>query len=71
MELKRFRVEGLNCGHCVRSLTELIEEVAGSSAARVELEAKTAEFEFDGSDADLQQLIERAKEEGFALTPNS
>lgn len=38
-------VEGMTCGHCVRTVTEALERIPGVRSARVDLSAKTATVE--------------------------
>jgi copper ion binding protein len=41
-----FTVDGMTCGHCVRAVKELIEEVEGVSNVSVSLEDKQAVVSF-------------------------
>ncbi len=41
-----FTVDGMTCGHCVRAVKELIEEVEGVSNVSVSLEDKEAVVSF-------------------------
>lgn len=53
-------IEGMSCGHCVKHVKEALEELAGVSEVRVDLESKTAAFEGDVSDEVVKEVIEEA-----------
>ncbi len=69
MERLKFAVTGMSCGHCVRALTEVITETPGASEPEVDLAGSRAEFDFSGDAGGLQDLLARAAEEGYTLTP--
>jgi copper chaperone len=41
----RLTVEGMSCGHCVRSVTEAVKRVDPKAEVRVDLQAKRVEAE--------------------------
>ncbi len=43
--MKKLKINGMNCQHCVKTVTEAIEKVEGVSSVKVSLERKEAEFE--------------------------
>ncbi len=55
-------VEGMNCGHCVKAVTEALEGVAGVDKVDVSLEKGEAQVE--GS-ADVAALVAAIEERGF------
>jgi copper chaperone CopZ len=57
-----FDVKGMTCDHCVHSVTEAAQGVAGVKAAKVDLAAGKAEVEGDFDEA---KVIEAIKEEGY------
>ncbi len=57
-----FSVKGMTCDHCVHSVTEAAQGVAGVRAVKVELAAGTARVEGDFDEA---KIIEAIKEEGY------
>ena len=64
---KKIGIEGMSCGHCVKALTNALEEIDGISAVQVSLEDKCATFETDGSVTD-DQIREVIEEEGYEVT---
>lgn len=38
-------IEGMSCAHCVRHVTDALEELSGVTSADVSLEEKTADVE--------------------------
>lgn len=57
-----FNVKGMTCDHCVHSVTEAAQGVAGVRNVKVELAAGTARVE---GDFDESKIIEAIKEEGY------
>lgn len=55
-------VEGMNCGHCVKSVTEALQGVSGVDSVDVSLEKGEALVE--GS-ADVATLVAAVEEIGF------
>lgn len=41
---QKLKIEGMSCGHCVKTVTRIIEE-SGASNVNVTLEGGTAEFD--------------------------
>ena len=67
MENERYKLSGLNCGHCVNSVKTALEKLNGVSSVQVNLENQMAEVTFDGaqvSEADFKKAVE---EEGFGF----
>jgi copper ion binding protein len=62
-----FRVEGMSCLHCVRAVKNAVEDLEGAVSAIVELNAKTAEVEYDENILDKKKIIEAIKEEGYEV----
>jgi copper chaperone len=63
MEQIEFKVEGMDCGGCVKSVTRMLNGVPGVSKVDVSLEQARAAVEFDGALttlADLKRAVERA-----------
>lgn len=58
METTTLEIEGMNCGHCVNAVKNLIEEVDGVTTAKVDLANKNAEVEFDKDTTSIQAIIE-------------
>lgn len=58
-----FSVSGMTCDHCVRAVTEAIEDVAGVKEASVSLDAGKATVQHES--ADLDAILEAIREEGY------
>ncbi len=63
MEKIEFKVEGMDCGGCVKGVTRMLSGVAGVASVNVSLEAANAAVEFDPAKttvAELKRAVERA-----------
>lgn len=49
---KTIYIDGMSCGHCTARVKAALEQLNGVSSVEVELEAKRAVVETDGSVAD-------------------
>lgn len=59
----KLKVDGMNCGHCVKSVTEALAGVAGVKKV-VEVSLEKGEAVVEGS-ADAKALIAAVEERGF------
>lgn len=57
-----YTVDGMSCGHCVNSVTEEVNEVAGVTDVAVDLEAKKVTVTSEGTvdDAAVRAAIDEA-----------
>ncbi len=60
-----YDVQGMTCGHCVRSVTEEITEVDGVSSVEVDLEKGTAVVT---GEADPEAVKAAVVEAGYTVT---
>jgi len=58
-------IEGMSCGHCVRTVTEALERLDGVSSARVSLEEKRADVSYHGDRISDEKLLYAVKEAGY------
>ena len=65
MEKIEFKVEGMDCGGCVKSVTRMLTGVAGVSSVDVSLEAARAAVEFDPAKTSLPELKRAVERAGF------
>lgn len=65
MEKIEFKVEGMDCGGCVKSVTRMLTGVAGVSAVDVSLEQAKAAVEFDPGKTNLAELKRAVERAGF------
>jgi copper chaperone len=61
----RLNVEGMSCGHCVRSVTEAFNRVDPKAEVRVDLDAKRVEAE---TAADPKAVMRALAEAGYAAS---
>ena len=55
-------IPNISCGHCVRAVTEAIQEVDPAAVVNVDVAAKTAKVD---SSADVAQLRDKLAAEGY------
>ena len=60
--MKKLKIEGMSCEHCVRAVSEALEGVAG--VATVDVNLDRGEAIVSGA-ADPSALIEAVEEEGY------
>lgn len=63
MENVEFKVEGMDCEGCVKSVTRMLNGIAGVSQVAVSLKDANAKVSFDPARAqlaDLKRAVERA-----------
>ena len=65
METTTFKVSGMTCGGCVRSVTQVLKAVPGVSAAEVSLERGEATVSFDPAQASVAQLRGAIEDAGY------
>jgi copper chaperone len=58
IEKTTLEIEGMNCGHCVNAVKNLIEELDGIELVEVELSKKEARISFHESKTSSQAIIE-------------
>jgi copper chaperone len=56
-------VTGMTCEHCVRAVTQAIEDSEGVESAEVNLEQGKARFEGDGFE--IEKILAAIEEEGY------
>jgi copper chaperone len=65
MEKIEFKVEGMDCGGCVKSVTRMLTGVAGVASVDVSLEGAKAAVEFDPAKTSLPELKRAVERAGF------
>jgi copper chaperone len=56
----RFTVEGMNCNHCLQSVTKAVKSVDPQADVRVDLKARTLEVDTNASATAVQKAVEHA-----------
>ena len=59
-----FNVEGMSCGHCVRTITQAVQAKDPAASVRVDLAAKEVGVE---SALSADQVIDLISEEGYGI----
>ncbi len=67
MKTITLNIEGMHCGGCVKSVTQVLTELDGVQSADVQLEGK-ANITFDENRVNVAQLIEVIEDAGFDVT---
>lgn len=62
----RLKITGMNCQHCVRSVTQALEAVAGVEAVRVDLSTGIAEVQ---GQSETEALIAAVTAAGYGAEP--
>ncbi|MCX7160720.1 MAG: heavy-metal-associated domain-containing protein [Proteobacteria bacterium] len=65
MEKIEFKVEGMDCGGCVKSVTRMLTGTAGVVSVDVSLEGAKAAVEFDPTKTSLPELKRAVERAGF------
>lgn len=58
-------VPGIHCDHCKHSIEGALEPLAGVSAARVDIDARTVTVEVDEARVDRAQLVAAIEDQGY------
>lgn len=58
-------VTGMTCGHCVASVKEALEELAGVRSARVDLEKNTAVVDYDDGKTSPREMTTAVADAGY------
>ncbi|MBD9460202.1 heavy-metal-associated domain-containing protein [Pseudomonas sp. PDM05] len=59
-----FSVEGMTCGHCVKSVTQAVHNQDPSAEVKVDLAAKQVSVQ---SQLSAQQIADAIREEGYSV----
>ncbi|MBA4180548.1 MAG: hypothetical protein C0506_08180 [Anaerolinea sp.] len=60
------KISGMTCDHCVRSVTNAVQDVPGVSEAKVSLDTNSAVVK--GEAVDIQKILDAIEEEGYEAT---
>ncbi len=70
MATTTLKVSGMTCGHCVKSVTDALEDVDGVTRADVDLQGGRATVEYDESRTTPRALADAVSEEGYQAEEN-
>ena len=64
--MKRIKVKGMSCQHCVQAVTKALQEVPGVKNVQVSLEDGEARFE-EAADVDMQAVEYEVEKAGYSV----
>lgn len=67
MNHEEIQVEGMTCGHCVETVTQAVNSLAGVSQVSVSLEDKRVSVDFDETQTNVKDISSKIKEVGFEV----
>ncbi len=66
MTTTQIKVSGMTCGHCVNSVTEELQEIAGVTEVKVELESGEVTIE-SAAELNAYEISAAIKEAGYEV----
>ena len=67
MQTSTLGIEGMTCGGCVKSVTNVLTALDGVAKAEVSLEKKCAVVDYDPAKVGLDQLKRSVEDAGFEV----
>lgn len=67
MQNVTLNVEGMSCGHCVKSVEGSVGVLAGVDLVKVNLDEGLVEVAFDEAQVSLEQIKETIDDQGFDI----
>nr|WP_263327186.1 copper chaperone CopZ [Neobacillus sp. Marseille-Q6967] len=65
MEKITLKVNGMSCGHCVKSIEGSVGELQGVKSVKVHLEAGNVDVEFSPTEVSLSKIKETIDDRGY------
>lgn len=65
LETSLINVEGMSCGHCVKSIEEAVGNLNGVGKVNVSLKEKKVSVEYDGDKVSLETIKNVINDQGF------
>lgn len=62
---KEIKVQGMSCGHCVKSVTEIISEIKGVTSVEVSLANASASLEFNEDEVSVEEILDTVNDTHF------
>ncbi len=60
-------VEGMSCGHCVKSIENSVTAISGVDNVQVHLENGTVDVEFNKDVVAIEQITSTIEEQGYTV----
>ena len=70
MTKELLKVEGMTCQHCVKTITDALEKIAGTNKVAVDLDKKEVQVDYNEEKTNLQEISDKIVEVGFELVKN-
>ena len=67
MEKVTLNVQGMSCGHCVKSIEGSVGELSGVSNVKVYLEKGTVDVEYHSNEVTLEKIKETIDDQGYEV----
>lgn len=68
MQIKTYKVKGMTCSGCVRTVQTILQNQPGINMAEVSLEPSEAKVEFDESQTSLEKFGAVVAQMGYTLS---
>lgn len=65
MATMKLKISGMSCTHCVRTVTQALEQVEGVKSAQVDLPGGRATVEYADGRTQALQLVGAVMDEGY------
>ncbi len=60
-------VEGMSCGHCVKSIENSVSAISGVDNVQVHLENGTVDVEFNKDVVKMEQITSTIEDQGYTV----
>lgn len=67
MSTTTLNVPEISCGHCKSAIEGAVSPLDGVDRVEVTIEAKTVEFDYDGTDRTLTSIVRAIEDVGYAV----
>lgn len=67
MEKVTLNVQGMSCGHCVKTIEGSVGELQGVASVKVHLENGTVDVEYNANEVTLETIKETIDEQGYEV----
>lgn len=67
MERVVIKVGGMSCQHCVKAVKEALEALPGINEVQVNLEEKTAMFNWQDGETPMEEIVTAIEDQGYEV----
>ncbi|MEM1503711.1 copper chaperone CopZ [Domibacillus sp. 8LH] len=65
MQQVTLNVQGMSCGHCVKSIEENVSKISGVDSVKVHLDEKKVDVTFDSNTTTLKEITDVIEDQGY------